>query len=169
MFGFFGAILSSSDYLGIGQNYTFTFEKQGILGSLFVFDSDTDIQRGLQERMANYGSVVSVKRPLFSDRWVVIVNPSAQVSLEDWMSAFDASWGDMGYSIAFIQAEGGTVSTRPGGSEEIIGQVSEEVLAPFGGATASLIKPIFPYILGIVGIYAAIQILPKLMMKRRMR
>jgi hypothetical protein len=167
MFGYLGAILSSSDYLGIGQNYTFTFEKQGFFSSVFVFDSDTDIQRGLQERMANYGSIVSLRRPLFSDRWIVVVTPSVLVTLENWISSFETSFADMGYSIGFIQAEGGVVSTRPGGTLEVITEAGEDILTPLGQTAASAIKPLFPYILGAIGIYAVIMVLPRLAVKRR--
>ena len=162
MFGYFGAILSTSDVLSPGTPATFTFQKSGILGSLFFFDSDASILQGLQDRMGNYGNMVSVSRPLFSDRWVIIVTPIAQITLSDWLSAFDVSWRDMGYDVTFIQAEGGTVSTQPGGVSQILPSLGSVI----GTTAQEIIKPVFTYVLFGVIVYAGIKTLPQMMAKR---
>lgn len=160
----FGAILLTSDILGSGQTYTFTFES----GEWLFLGSTSTIREGLAERMANYGQIISVSRGLFSDRYIVTVVPTSSVSLGDWLSAFDASWRDLGYDhITFVTAEGGAVSSQAGGVLEITQKAGQEILAPLGGAVASGLKPLLPYILGIAGIYFLIVLSPRLMSKRK--
>jgi hypothetical protein len=163
MFGYFGSILSMSDTLSPGTPATFTFQKSGILGSLFFFDSDASILQGLQDRMGNYGNMVSVSRPLFSDRWVIVVTPAAQATLSDWLSAFDVSWRDMGYTVDFIQAEGGIVSTQPGGVSQILPSLGSVI----GTTAQEIIKPVFTYVLIGVIVYAGIKTLPQMMSRRK--
>jgi len=147
MFG----VLLTSNILSIGQQYTFTFES----GEWFFLDTTGVIQADLNERMANYGEVISVTRGLFSDRYIVIVIPTVETTLDNWLSAFDSSWRDMRYdNIIFISAEGGTVSTQPGGIAEVIPQVGE--------VAVSMLKPILPYALLFLGVYLAITMIPVL-------
>ncbi len=147
MFG----VLLTSNYLSIGQQYTFTWES----GEWFFFDTTGSIQAGLNERLANIGQVISVIRGLFSDRYVITVIPTDKVTLDTWLMAFDSSWKDMGYdNVIFITAEGGTVSTQPGGISEVIPQIGE--------VAASALKPILPYALVFLGLYLAITLLPTL-------
>lgn len=160
MFGYFGSALSLNDTLSIGTPATFTFEESGWF---FVFETESSILQGLRERMGNYGYISSVSRPLFSDRWVITVSPIAQATLSDWMSAFDVSWRDMGYDVSFIQAEGGSVSTQPGGVTQILPSAGQVI----GETAQQLVKPIFKYILIGVAVYAGIKILPQVMTKRR--
>jgi hypothetical protein len=160
MLGDFGAVLLTSNILGAGQSYVFTFES----GELLFLGSTSTIKDGLAERMANYGEVISVSRGLFSDRYIVTVVPTGSVSLSDWLSAFDVSWRDLGYNnITFVQAEGGLVSTQAGGVLEITQKAGEEILAPLGGAVASGLKPFLPYILAVAGVYFLIVLSPRLM------
>lgn len=151
MFGYFGSVLSLNDTLAIGTPATFTFEESGWF---FLFETESSILQGLQERMGNYGYVSSVSRPLFSDRWVVTINPVAQVTLSDWLSAFDASWRDMGYTVTFIQAEGGSVSTQPGGVSQLLPSLGTTI----GETAQQIIKPLFTYILIGVAVYAGIKV-----------
>jgi len=151
----FGALLTSN-ILGTGQIYTFAFES----GEWFFFDTTGTIQSGLRERMANYGEVISVTRGLFSDRYIVTVIPTVETTLNNWLSAFDTSWRDIGYdNIIFISAEGGTVSTQPGGIAEVVPQVGEVAVSAF--------KPIIPYALGFLAIYLVITLLPTITARRR--
>ena len=156
MFG----ILLSSNILSIGQTYSFTFES----GEWFFFDNTGEIQAGLNERMANLGEIVSVTRSLFSDRYIVIVVPTNETTLGDWLSAFDVSWRDIGYdNIIFITAEGGILSTQPGGIAQVIPQVGEVAASTL----ASTLKPLLPYALAFLGLYLAITMLPILTTRRR--
>jgi len=150
----FGALLTSN-ILSIGQTYSFTFES----GGWFFWDVTGTIQAGLRERMANYGEIISVTRGLFSDRYVVTVIPTVETTVDNWLSAFDSSWKDMGYdNVIFITAEGGTVSTQPGGISEVVPQVGEVAL--------SALKPILPYALVFLGLYLAITMIPVLTRRR---
>lgn len=153
----FGALLTSN-ILRIGQPATFTFES----GEWFFWDVTGTIQAGLNERMANYGEVISVTRGLFSDRYIIVVIPTVETTLDNWLSAFDSSWRDMGYdNIIFISAEGGTVSTQPGGIAEVVPQIGE--------VAVSTLKPILPYALAFLGIYLAITFLPTLSRRQYVR
>lgn len=151
MFGAFGRILLSSDILTAGNQFVFTFES----GEWFFLGSTSTIRSGLAERMANFGEVVSVTRGLFSDRYIVTVVSTINAALSDWLSVFDVSWRDMGYdNITFVAAEGGAVSSQPGGLIEMVPQIGE--------IGVSALKPIFPYILGFLAVYLAITLLPTL-------
>ncbi len=152
----FGRTLLTSDILQVGNQYTFTFES----GEWFFFDSTGEIQVGLNERMANIGAISKVVRGLFSDRYIVTVIPTDEVTLNTWLMAFDASWKDMGYDhIIFITSEGGTVSTQSGGIAQVIPQI--------GDIAAGTLKPILPYALTFLGIYLAITLLPTIMATKR--
>ncbi len=154
MFG----VLLTSNVLRIGQPATFTFES----GEWFFFDTTGDIQAGLNERISNYGEIISVTRGLFSDRYIVTVVPVIETTVGNWLSAFDVSWRDMGYdNIIFISVEGGAVSTQPGGISQVIPQVGE--------VAVSALKPILPYALLFVGAYLAITMLPVLSRRRYAR
>ncbi len=155
----FGSVLTSSNVLATGQQSTFTFES----GAWFFWDNLAEIQSLLNERIANIGQVVSIKRSLLSDRYVVTVIPTAEVNLSTWISVFDSSWRDMGYnSIMFISAEGGAVSSQPGGIVSILPEISGTV----GSTVSEIIKPLFPYILVGIVIYAGIQMLPQIIHSR---
>ena len=152
----FGKILLLSDILTAGNQFTFSFES----GEWFFLGSTSTIRSGLAERMANFGEVISVVRGLFSDRYIVTVVPTVNATLNDWLSVFDVSWRDMGYdNITFVAAEGGVVSTQPGGLIEIMPQIGE--------IGVSALKPIVPYALGFLAIYLAIQMLPMLTARRK--
>lgn len=143
---FFEGILTYNSILEPGNQYVFTFS----IGRLFEYRSDDWVLYNLRERMSNYGYIVSVSRPLFSNRYIVIVNPTERVSLNEWLEAFDVSWRDMGYgNYSFIQAETGAVSTQPGGVSQIIPSITATV----GESAKSLISPIFPYLAIFGGIF----------------
>jgi hypothetical protein len=165
-FSGFGDVLLPSNVLVAGNQYVFTFES----GEWFFFGSISTIRDGLNERLANFGTITGVSRGFFSDRYVVNVVPSVNVTLSDWLSAFDVSWRDMGYdSITFVSAEGGLVSTQPGGVSEVVGNVLPSLGSAVGSTASEILKPIYPYILIGVIAYAGITMLPKLMSKGRVR
>lgn len=148
-FGDFGGILGLDSVPPVGQQTTFTFQKAGIFGSIFLFDSDAAILSALRERMGNYGNIISASRPFFSDRWTIVVIPTASVTVSQWLDAFDSSWKDMGYEVSFIQAETGGISTQPGGVAQIIPSITETAGEAAAAAVKPLIeaaKPLLPYI-----------------------
>ncbi len=150
MFGAFGKILLSSEILGSGNQYVFTFTS----GEWFFLHSTDTIRVDLADRMANLGQIMSVTRSLFSDRYVVTVLSTSNVSLADWLSAFDVSWRDMGWdSIVFDMAEEGMISSQPGGVSELIPDIGGTVGRTAGEIAAGAIKPLFPYILIGLAIY----------------
>lgn len=154
--GDFGEILTMGSVLAGGQPATFTFQKGGFFS--FDFTSDTTILQGLRERMANYGDIIKVYRPFFSNRWIVTVVPSASVTVSQWWDAFDTSWKDMDYSdISLLQVEGGAVSTEPVGLpqvvHEVVPSVSESVGTAVSNIVSPIVKPLLPYVLIFGGIY----------------
>lgn len=149
--GFFGAVVLSSSVLRPRNEYVFTFEH----GRIFEYRSDSWVLENLRDRMANYGDVISVNRPLFSSRYLVTVIPTLERSLAEWVSAFDSSWKDMGYGNAvFVMAEEGRVASEPGGVAQIIPEIPK--------LTGELVKPVLPYAL-LLGVgYIMIKALPKI-------
>lgn len=159
----FGSILNLNDILGVNQQYVFTFT----LGVSFFPPSSDSVKEELSVDLSNIGTVISVNRPLFSDHYEIVVVPSVDVPLSEWLSAFDVIFKWMDYpDYVFISAEGGAVSSAPGGIEEILIGAGEVV----GGTTAStakaLLTPFMPYILIGGAIYVGILILPSLLSRR---
>lgn len=154
--GYLGAILVSGDVLKSGSQYTFTWAH----GRFFEYNTEAWVKENLSYRLQNFGEVISATRPLFSDHWVIVIIPTTDVSVADWVSAFDASWKDMGYGGAsFIQVEGGAVSTQPGGVQQIV----PEAGAIVGTTAASILKPLLPYVLiAGVGYLLLVGVIPKM-------
>ncbi len=151
----FGAILTSSNILSVGQPYTFSFSH----GRVFEYNSSEWVQGQLSSLMSDLGEVQSVSRPLFSDHYIITVIPTMQESLDTWKGLFAYAWNYMGYNSAiFIRAEGGVESTQPGGFEQVMPQVGQVVTSALG--------PIVPYAIGFLVIYLAITVLPTMMARR---
>lgn len=151
----FSDIMLSTQTLTPGQRYTFSFQKGGFF--TFEFGSDAEILQGLRDRLGNYGEVISVSRPFFSNRWVVTVIPTTPVTVDQWTSAFEIAWQDMGYSnITFWRAESGEVSTAQGGISEVLPSVTGAIGKAVGEAVRPVgesLKPIMPYIVIGAGIF----------------
>ncbi len=160
MLGSFGKILLTSEILGSGNSYVFTFSS----GEWFFIHSPETIKVELAYRMANLGQIVGVTRSLFSDRYVVTVISTSNESLDSWLSAFDVSWRDMGWdTINFIMTEEGSISSEAGGISTVIPNIGMTV----GATVTEAIKPLFPYLLIGIVIYAGIGILPQIMRESR--
>jgi len=158
-FGSFGKILSSNEYLGVGNEYVFTFAH----GRFFEYNSSEWVKGALAERLSSWGDVLTVNRPLFSDHYIIVVKPTFDMDLTTWLQAFDYAWKDMGYSsYSFVSAEVGSISSQPGGFEQLGKQVGETI----GGSIGEITKPLLPYILIGGGVYLAILLLPSLMAAR---
>jgi len=158
--GYLGAILTSGAILKSGSQYTFTWSH----GRFFEYNTEAWVKENLNYRLQNFGEVVSTNRPLFSDHWVIVIVPTMDVSVSDWVSAFDASWKDMGYGGAsLVQVEGGAVSTAPGGVQQIIPEVGTIV----GKTAFEILKPLLPYVLiAGVGYLLLIGVIPKMIAKK---
>jgi hypothetical protein len=147
----FSQILNLYQELKPGNSYIFTFSH----GRIFEYRSEDWVLSNLRDRMSNYGNIVSVRRPLFSDRYTIVVIPTTTATLYDWLEAFDSSWKDMGYyNYTFIQAEVGTVSTQPGGLEQVVPKTGEIV----SKTVKEVISPFAPYIIILGGIYLLFKI-----------
>jgi len=153
-FGSFGKVLFPSDVLLKNNEYIFTFEPKLFLG-LFAFGiNESQIRINLNERLANYGTVISVSRPFFSSNLLVRIIPSVNVSLQDWLNAIGVSLEDMGMEeTSFIMAEGGTVSSQPGGVQELMPSIGTSIGSTIGAALSSAIQPLFPYLLIAGAVY----------------
>jgi len=95
---------------------------------------------------------------------VIVIVPTMDVSVSDWVSAFDTSWKDMGYGGAsLVQVEGGVVSTAPGGVQQILPEMGTIV----GTTAASILKPLLPYVLIVgVGYLLLVGVIPKMIAKK---
>ncbi|MCL6542089.1 MAG: hypothetical protein K6T87_16150 [Roseiflexus sp.] len=142
----FTGLVLPNQILSPNNTYVFTFDH----GRIFEYRSAEWVLENLRKRLSNYGYVVSVSRPIFSDRYSVVVMPSVSVSLENWLDAFDSSWKDMGYNnYTFIRAEEGEVTTQPGGLPQIIPSGAEVI----GQTVQQAVSPFIPYVLLLGGIY----------------
>lgn len=147
-FGDFGLYLLSSDKLSPGNQYVFTFES----GKWIEISSSSDVQDRLRYFMQNYGDVLRVDRALFSGRYTVVVAPKIEATLPQWLTAFTYAWINMGYGDAkYISAEGGTISSQPGGLPQL-----------FTGAGEVFFQTLKPFVPYLVGALALVILLPPL-------
>jgi len=160
----FGSILNFNDILGADRQYVFTFT----LGVIFFQPSSDLIKQELSAGISNIGTVMSVKRPLFSDHYEIVVIPSVSLPLSDWLSVFDSIFKWIDYpDYIFISAEGGAVSSAPGGIEEIFTSAGEIVGSTTASTAKALLTPFMSYILIGGAIYIGILMLPSLLDYRR--
>lgn len=127
------------------EEYTFTFDS----GNFFNLTSETAILTGLKKYLAPYGEILSVSRPLLSNRYIVVIIPKLAGSLPVWEGIMADAWKSTGFdSITMIQAEGGSRSTQPGGLPQIGQQAGEAV----GMTVKGIVSPLVPYLLiGLAG------------------
>lgn len=168
-----GAILTSSDILGKGQRYTFTFQLTGptVFGvPVYTMPSADSFIPDFREALYNIGDLISITRSLFSDYYVITVVPNENYSLSVFLDVFDSIWKQIGYtgetwSYNLIRAEGGAVSTSPGGLPGVTEQVGEVV----SGAVGDVLKPVIPYALLLLGGYLLIVMLPTIVRSHHAR
>jgi hypothetical protein len=135
-----GDILKPTDILITGEKYTFTFSH----GRIFEYRTADWVKERLTYFMQNWGDIILADRPLFSNRYIVVVVPKVQASLSQWLSAFDYSWKNMGYgSATLVLAEGGIGSSQPGGATQLIKGAAETA----GETAAAVVKPLTPVLI----------------------
>lgn len=137
-----GIPLKPTDYLEIGQIYTFVFK----ISRLIEYRSDKWITDQLKYFMQNYGEVIKADTKTIPALWsemTVTVIPKIRTTVTDWINGFNYSFKNMGYTATFDRVEIGEVS---GITERAMGTISE--------AISSIIKPLtIPLvIIGAVGI-----------------
>ncbi len=155
-------ILKSDDILTAGEPYTFTYTG---LSFLFLFQpSEQSVMDQLRPLMANFGDITGVSRGLFSSEWAITVIPKGDYALSDWLGETDPpggfrySFDTMGQTGAsFVQAEGGTVSTKPGGVSQAISDTAGAVASTAGNTIAAAVKPLAPYLIIGAGALLAIE------------
>ncbi len=155
----FGGILTISDVLGSRNQYVFTYAH----GRVFEYNSSEWVQGELTQLLSSWGRVISVKRPLFSDHYIIVIQPTMDLDLTTWQQAFEYAWQTMGYNHAlFVSAETGSVSSDPGGLSAISQGIEETISSTVGAATGGVAKSVLPYAAIAVGLYAAVILLPTL-------
>ena len=131
--------LSIGNQILANQEYTFTFD----IKQIFFFTSESTIKQKLQDALRYTADVLSVNRPLFSGYFVVTIVPKSQNTLSYWINNFTNIWKGLGYEVDFVQAEGGTVTTSPGGVQQIAPGIAKVA----GATTYEAIKPLLPWLL----------------------
>lgn len=144
-------LLKAADTLYKGETYTFTFAH----GKIVELNNSDSLLSSLRQIMAsNYGEIVSVDRPLFSSHYVIVVRPSIDRLLSDWIkTGYGLAYGlkSLGYDKAvFIQAEGGERSSKAGGLSQMIPSVTGQVAQVASETINSVVKPLFlPIAVGV--------------------
>jgi hypothetical protein len=162
--GYFGDVLSGAQVLEVGQPYTFTFS----FPWYSQYPSSSEAMSFLGSTLSGAANVISASRGLFSGNFVVTIVPTAaSLTVDDLVSAFSDAWKSAPWYIAsptFVQAEGGAISTQPGGVSQLLPEVTGEVGQVVGQSITAAIKPLLPYILLGVGGYLFLTFgLPKLL------
>lgn len=132
--------LSSSKYM------TATIETN----ESFLWYGSSHIISGLKRRLGSIIDIILVDRPLFSSRFVVTYKPKTLLSKDEWLSAFDAAFQDMGYTSAkTIGIVGGKKSDQPGGLKGAALDTSEIA----GEIVGNIMKPLIPILIIGLGLY----------------
>lgn len=126
----FGVFIGEGDTLKQGALYTFTF----VHGRIFEYRSDDWVFMKIKDYMTPYAETLSVNRPFFSDRYLVVLRPKSNYSFSDFLNLMMGAWDKMGYGrVEFLAAETDAGSTYPGGlpgiAKEVTTGIQESVIA----------------------------------------
>lgn len=140
-----------------GKPYSFTFESSGF----FQFKSPSEVKDKLSYVMSNNGRILSVYRPLFSARWIVVIIPSISTSLENFIDTFSYSWDKIGMDMRFVAVAEGYSGTSPGGiigipaeAGKIVGQTAAGTASGiFEGLASSVSMPLLIGGILLIGIF----------------
>lgn len=153
--GDLGRVISNSEVLKQGQVYTITFDS----GKFLMISSPSSLRSELARLMQNFGTIISVERALFSNRFAVSVSPTSNSTLSAWLNAFDYSWKSMGYTDAKpILTEDAATSSAPGGITQVLTDTAGGVSSAVSDTMWATIKPMLPWIIG--GVIALIVLPP---------
>jgi len=142
----FSALIGESDKITKGTDYTFTFEH----GRIFEYRSDSWVFTNLRDKMTPYAEVLKADRPLFSNRYIVLLRPRENYTYTDFVALIMSAWDDMGYGSArFLAAETDFGSSYPGGLPEVAKDIAQSVQQTIVAG----VKPLFPIAIIGLGIY----------------
>ncbi len=133
----------SNDILEPGRTYTFSFDN----GRIFEWRSDTWVLNQLRSDLAGIAEIVSVKRPLFSDRYLVALIPILTFKVYEWDKVFQNTWFRLGYEhTTMISVYGGRSTPDTGGiSEGLVGPLSDGL----ADTISTIAKPLTPILMAV--------------------
>lgn len=152
-----GAILSDRDTLQKDKVYTFTYNTDKFIQTTF----EETYQRWIKFYLSNWGNVINVKRAVGSSALSITVVPYFDATVSAWTSqafpyAFASSQIDNPEAY-FVQVEGGSSTSDPGGLPGVVKEGAEGITDVVKGA----IGPIFPYLLiGSIALVAVNKFVP---------
>lgn len=155
--GYLGDILPLNQDLRIGRQYTFTF----VFPWYSQYPSSTDAIVIFSEYFSGIAKITGASRGIFSSNFVVSITPIVTLTLEEWTQAFDEAWKRFPWYVAtpvFVQAEGGGVSTEPGGLTQITQQVTPAVGGAVGKTALAVLEPFLPYVFIFGGAYLLLKV-----------
>ena len=161
--GWLGDVLPRGQSLEIGQQYTFTFS----FPWFSQYPSSADAISFLGGSLAGAANVVNASRGLFSQNFVVTIVPTVSLTVDEFIAAFSDAWKNAPWYVSsptFVQAEGGSTSTQPGGVAQLLPEITGDISSTVGSTITATIKPLLPYLLLGIGGYLFLTIgLPKIM------
>lgn len=142
----FHGILTSKNTLVPGQTYTFTYDAGLVVGVLI---GTTDyILTHLRPIMQDFCDIIKVDHAFLSKKFTVTIVPKIQMDLDEWQNFFRYAWDTIGYtSTVFITAEGGLVSTQPGGIKGGVTDVTKGITDVTGQTISSTLSSLSPILL----------------------
>lgn len=154
-----GGIIGSGAILDPSIEYTFTLDS----GSFFTVSSTQDIQDMLIAKMAPFASVYTVDCPMFSQRIILTLKPKRQYTLEQIFLFLQSALSNLNfYNVTLVRVDSGTVSSAPGGIQQLITSTAGAASEVVSGTIAAVIEPIkTPLYIGL-GVLALIYIMPLL-------
>jgi len=110
--------------LDTNRPVTFTYN----INKTFDTSMPSTVQSKIQADMAPYGTVTKVDRGLFSGRYTITIIPMQSMDPSVWQYLLKNSLAKAGYPKAtFVAMEGGTTSSVPGGSKQVIKVAAQKV------------------------------------------
>lgn len=131
-------ILRAGQTLNPNTLYTFTLTSSG----LFQFTGDITILNSLRSSMKPFAEIISVERPLFSSRYIVVLYPIKAYTLEQFSIFLFSAFKALGIDVSLFQVEEGDLSTAPGGLKSVTIAASETISSSIGTIVKPLILPL---------------------------
>ncbi|HDK42278.1 MAG TPA: hypothetical protein ENG87_02780 [Candidatus Pacearchaeota archaeon] len=112
-----------------------------------TYPSEGGFLAGIRYRLSDIANIRNISHSFHSDNLVITFTPKIDMSKAQWISAFVAAIQDMGWKNAgIIELIPGTVSTQPGGIEQVVKEASKIA----GAATWQITKGLIP--IAIIGV-----------------
>jgi hypothetical protein len=131
-----------------GQAVTYTYDSNTIL----QLTSVSALENTIKDTLSKYGSI-KVSRPFGSSHFIVTIVPNTNYSQKLFRNGIESSLDKNGIKdFRFLESEGGTVSSVPGGLVAATGDVLSSTTSGVSSILWRGVKPLLPWVIvGVLG------------------